>query len=133
MVYSNNDLCITSFDRFDISKYTWEKDAIIVRTSLNQKSIEKFSSTLRTRDYEKHWFKCIKEHVYVCENVEPCVTCIKEERKNENMKIQDELLNQHNSHLRENLERPLKVTDYRAMGRGRGRGGRGRGRFRGRW
>lgn len=115
-----------SVHRFDTSKYTWERDRIIVNNSYNQKSLVKFSSTLKTRDFDKHWYRCPNEHLYVHENGEPCVTCVLEERREENKRSEAEQLGR-------NIMR-APVTDFRVRGRGRGRGrGKGRGRFRGRW
>lgn len=115
-----------SVHRFDTSKYTWERDRIIVHCSYNLKSLVKFSSTLKTRDFDKHWYRCPNEHLYVHENGEPCVTCVLEERREENKRSEAEQLGR-------NIMR-APVTDFRVRGRGRGRGrGKGRGRFRGRW
>lgn len=129
-----------SVHRFDTSKYTWERDRIIVNNSYNQKSLVKFSSTLKTRDFDKHWYRCPNEHLYVHENGEPCATCVLEERREENKRSEGEQLGQNNrslSRLGENVRKHLMrapVTDFRVRGRGRGRGrGKGRGRFRGRW
>lgn len=135
---------IISVHRFDTSKYTWERDKIIVENSYNLKSLVKFSSTLKTRDFDKHWYQCPNKHLYVRENGETCVTCIIEEKRleerEENKRSQAEQLGRNNSSpspLGENLRKHIMrapVTDYRVRGGGRGRGRmKGRGRFRGRW
>lgn len=135
---------IISVVRFDTSKYTWERDRIIVENSYNQKSLEKFSSTLKTRDFDKHWYQCPNEHLYVRENGERCVTCIREEKREE---IREEIRrsqaeqsrrnNRSSPPLGENVRKHIMrapVTDFRVRGGGRGRGrGKGRGRFRGRF
>lgn len=125
-----------SVHRFDTSKYTWERDRIIVNNSYNQKSLVKFSSTLKTRDFDKHWYRCQNAHLYVHENGEPCVTCVLEERREEKKRSKGQN-NRSPSPLGENVRKHLMrapVTDFRVRGRGRGRGrGKGRGRFRGRW